>query len=322
MRALAAAAMVLAGGLAAPAVHAGETYPARPVRLVVPYAAGGFSDQVARVVGMALSKTLQQPVVIDNRGGANGIIGTGVVAKSPADGYTLLLALDSHVSNQLVRPVPYDAIKSFSPVALIGAAPMVLVANPKFAPANAAELVKAAKASPGAITYGSLGEGSEIELAARLLEKSAGIRMTAVPYKGGAPALTDLMGGQIQVMFASATSAAPYLRDRHLKPLGVASAKRLPMLPDVPTLAEQGYPAVQMGFWVGVMAPAGTPEAVVSRLGQGLSQAISQPDTAKRLEELGVQLTFKGPADFGKFLDAEFIRVAGLLRQENVTAPD
>jgi tripartite-type tricarboxylate transporter receptor subunit TctC len=319
------AAGLLAGAAFAPlATHAqGGNYPNKPVKLVVPYAPGGFSDVVARVLGQAMSKSWGQPVVIDNRAGANGVIGTQVVAQAPADGYTLLLVLDSHASNQsLLKTLPYDSVKSFAPIGLLGTAPMVLIANTQFTPNTAQELVKAAKAAPGSINYGSLGPGSQIQLAARMLENSAGIRMNAVPYKGGAPALNDLMGGHIQLMFASATSAAPYIQQRRAKALGVAATKRLAMLPDVPTLAEQGYPAVEMGFWVGLMAPAGTPERIVAKAAQTLAEVASQPDTGGHLAQLGVQVGVMGPAEFGKFLDVEIVRWGEMLRRENVKPTD
>lgn len=320
-----AAATLLAGALASPLAlaQAQQTdFPNKPLKLIVPYAPGGFSDVVGRVLGQAMSKGLGQPVVIDNRAGANGVVGTGAVAQAPADGYTLLLTLDSHASNQsLLKTLPYDSVKSFAPVTFVGTAPMVLIASTKFAPANAADLVKAAKAAPGTINYGSLGPGSQIQLAARMLENNAGIQMNAVAYKGGAPALNDLLGGHIQLMFASATTAAPQIQQQKVKAMGVASPKRLAMLPDVPTLAEQGYP-VEMGFWVGVMAPAGTPQAVVAKLNQAILGATADADAAKKLGELGVQLGPKGPAEFGKFIEAEIVRWGEMLRRENVKPTD
>lgn len=311
------------GLLASPLVLAQSDYPNKPIKLVVPYAPGGFSDVVARAIASELQKNLGQAVVIDNRGGANGVIGTAAVAQAPADGYTVLLALDSHASNQsLFKTLPYDSIKDFAPVIFLGTAPMVMIANRDFAPNNAKELVQLLKAAPDSVSYASLGPGSQIQLAGRMLENSAGVRMTAVPYKGGAPALSDLMGGHIQVMFASATSAAPIIEQHRAKALGVASARRLSMLPDVPTFAEQGYPGVEMGFWVGMMARAGTPPAVIDKLRAATVQAVAQPEVAKQLRNLGLVVDLKGPADFDKFLQAEIVRWGDMLRRENVKPTD
>lgn len=311
--------LVAAGLLTTSLARAQPDYPSKPIKLVVPYAAGGFSDVVARAIAIELQKTLGQPIVIDNRGGANGVIGTTVVAQAPADGYTVLLTLDSHASNQsLFKKLPYDSIKDFAPVLFLGTAPMVMIGNNDFPVNNASELVKRLKEAPDSVSYASLGPGSQIQLAARMLENNAGIRMTAVPYKGGAPAITDLLGGHIQVMFASATTAAPMIEQRRAKALGVASAKRLAMLPNVPTFAEQGYPGVEMGFWVGMMTRAGTPSAVVEKLRSATARAVAQPDVAKQLHNLGVVVELKGPADFEKFLQTEVIRWGEMLRRENV----
>lgn len=316
-------ALAAAGLLASPCALAQSDYPNKPIRLVVPYAPGGFSDVVARTIAPGLQKDLGQPVVIENRGGANGVIGTAVVAQAPADGYTLLLALDSHASNQsLFKTLPYDGIKDFAPILFLGTAPMVMIANKEFTANSATELVKHLKSAPNSVNYASLGPGSEIELAAHMLENSAGVRMTAIPYKGGAPALTDLMGGHIQVMFASATSAAHLIDQHRVKALGVASAKRLSMLPDVPTFAEQGYPDVEMGFWVGVMARAGTPQPVIDKVRAATAEAVAQPEVAKQLRNLGLLVGLKGPADFSKFLQAEVVRYSDMLRRENVKPTD
>lgn len=316
-------ALAAAGLLASPCARAQLDYPNKPIKLVVPYAPGGFSDVVARAIAPGLQKSLGQPVVIDNRGGANGVIGTTAVAQAPADGYTLLLALDSHASNHsLMKTLPYDSVKDFAPIIFLGTAPMVMIANKEFAANSATELVKHLKGTPDSVSYASLGPGSQIQLAARMLENSAGVRMTAVPYKGGAPALTDLMGGHIQVMFASATSAGPLLEQHRVKALGVASAKRLSMLPDVPTFAEQGYPGVEMGFWVGLMARAGTPQPVIDKVRAATAEVVAQPEVAKQLRNLGLLIELKDPADFGKFLQTEVARWGDMLRRENVKPTD
>lgn len=313
-------ACLAAVGLIASEPAAAQEFPARgPIKLVVPYPAGGFSDAVARLIAPALGQKLGQSIVIDNRAGANGVIGTAAVAQAAPDGYTLLVAIDSHVSNHnLSRRLPYDTIKDFAPIVLIGSAPMVLIANTALPADNVAVLVSALKAKPESVSYGSLGAGSQIHLAAKLLETNAGIRMVNVPYKGGAPAFNDLMAGHIQMMFASSTSATPLLRNQRVKALAVASPRRLPTLPNIPTMAEQGYPGVEMGVWLGFMAPAGTPDRVVTRLRDALAESIAQPDVAKRLVEMGMQLNFKGPADFAGFIRTEITRWGDMIRKENI----
>lgn len=322
-RLLRAAGTALLASTFSAASWAQSDFPNRAVKLVVPYPAGGFSDAVARLLAPALSKTWNQSVVIENRGGANGIIGTTAVAQAPADGYTLLVAIDSHVSNHnLTKKLPYDTVESFAPISLLGSAPMVLIANPSIPATTTAELVSAAKANPDSVRYGSLGAGSQIHLTARLLETAAGIKMIAVPYKGGAPAFTDLMGGHIQVMFASATSATPLIQGGRVKALGVASSKRLPTLPNVPTMAEQGYPSVLMGVWLGFMAPAGTPEPIVKKVRETLDEVIAQPDVAKRLTDMGMQLNVKGPSEFRSFVKSEITHWGDMLRRENIQPTD
>lgn len=317
--------VALACALALPvgAQAAQAVFPDRPVKLVVPYPAGGFSDSVARLLAPSMGKIWDQPVVIENKAGANGVIGTAAVATAAPDGYTLLVAIDSHVSNHnLTKSLRYDTVGDFSTIALLGSAPMVLIATPSFPANNVAELIAAAKSKPGGISYGSLGPGSQIHLTMRLLENSAGIKMQAVPYKGGGPAFTDLMAGHIQLMFASATSATPLIRGGRVKALAVASSTRLPTLPDVPTMAEQGHPSVEMGVWLGFMAPAGTPDAVVRKIHDTLGDVVGQPEVAQRLADMGLQLNHKGPQEFGEFIKTEIRRWGEMLRQENILPTD
>jgi len=315
---------LLAGGLiaAAPvlAAQAAPAYPDKPVRLIVPFAAGGFSDVLTRLIGNALSEQWGQPVVVENRAGANGVIGTAAAARAPADGYTLLVTLDSHVSNNfLVKSLPYDTVKDFAPVAFLGTAPMVLLANPEFPASNVADVVRIAKDQPNSINYGTLGSGSQIHMAARMLETAADIRMTPVPYKGGGPAVSDLMAGHIQLLFASITSSLPIVQQKRAKALAVVFPKRLASLPDVPTMGEQGYPSVEkVGFWFGVMAPAGTPAPIIDKVRASVMDAAARPDVAKRLADMGLQMQPMGPAEFGDFVKSELARWAELVRRENI----
>ncbi|AZW29675.1 tripartite tricarboxylate transporter family receptor [Bordetella bronchiseptica GA96-01] len=313
--------VLLAGGLAAgAAAQAAPAYPDKPVRLIVPFAAGGFSDVLTRVVGAALAEKWGQPVVVENRAGANGVIGTTAAARAAPDGYTLLVTLDSHVSNNfLVKSLPYDTMRDFAPIAFLGTAPMVLMAYPAFPAANVADVVRLAKAQPNGINYGTLGSGSQIHMAARMLETAADIQMTPVPYKGGGPAVSDLMAGHIQLLFASVTSSLPVIQQKRAKALAVVFPKRLAALPDVPTMAEQGYPAVEkVGFWFGVMAPAGTPAPVIEQVQADLMAVVAQPDVARRLGDMGLQMQPMGPAEFGDFVKSELDRWAGLVKRENI----
>jgi tripartite-type tricarboxylate transporter receptor subunit TctC len=275
--------------LCASVSHAAETaYPARPVRIIVGFTPGSSQDMLARFVGGKLTDRFGQQVVVDNRAGANGIIGADVAAKANPDGHTLLMMSTSHTMNAAVQPkLPFDPVKSFTPVAMLGAGPLVLVANPSFSASNVKGLVELAKAKPRTITYGVAGSGGINHFGGALFARTAGVELVHVPYKGGAQALIDVIGGQVQLMFGTMPLTLRQIRAGKLKALGVTSAKRSPQLAEVPTVAEAGVPGYEISTWWGMLAPAGVPAGIVKTLNSEITAIITQPDAVQRLEAEG-----------------------------------
>jgi tripartite-type tricarboxylate transporter receptor subunit TctC len=294
-------------------------YPDKPIKLVVPFPAGGLVDGIARTLAPELAKVIGQSVVIDNRGGAGGSIGAAAVAQSPADGYTLLMVLDTHAINPIVyKKLSYDNEKSFAPISLIAKAPMVAVAN-ESVPANSlADLVKYAKANPGKINYGSVGAGSASHLTAEMFNAKADIRTTHIPYKGGAPAQTDLMAGQIQIMWGTAPYAQTLVRAGRLKALGQASATRSVAFPNLPTTAEQGITDFEAYGWIGMLAPAGTPVSIVNAWNSALGKVTKNPEVSKKLTEQGFELVVSSPKAFGDFVRKEHDAWRDLISSKNI----
>lgn len=306
---------MLAVGLAAPAVirqaAAQEAWPNRPVRVIVPFAAGGGADLVARAVSAKLQERLGRQFVIDNRPGGAGNIGTDAAAKAAPDGYTLLITGPSHVNNaHLFRSLPFDPIRGFAPVSLLTSAPYVLIADPALPLRSLGDLIAAAKARPGALSYGSAGNGTAGHLAMEMIKTQAGIDMVHVPYRGSPAVLTDIMGGRIAVAFDNVLSSAPGIAAGQLRGLAVSGGRRAPALPQVPTIAESGLPGFDVTVWQGALFPAGTDAAIVARLGAELGLAMQAPDLRARLAELGAEAIGGTPADFARFLDQE-MRVWG-----------
>jgi tripartite-type tricarboxylate transporter receptor subunit TctC len=301
---------MLAAALSAPAL-AQEAWPARPVRVIVPFAAGGGADLVARAVSAKLQERLGRQFVIDNRPGGAGNIGTDAAAKAAPDGYTLLITGPSHVNNaHLFRSLPFDPIRGFAPVSLLTSAPYVLIADPALPLRSLGDLVAAAKARPGALSYGSAGNGTAGHLAMEMIKSQAGIDMVHVPYRGSPAVLTDIMGGRIAVAFDNVLSSAPGIAAGQLRGLAVSGARRAPALPQVPTIAESGLPGFDVTVWQGALFPAGTDPAIVARLGAEMGAAMQAPDLRARLAELGAEAIGGTPADFARFLDQE-MRVWG-----------
>ncbi|MCE2948985.1 MAG: tripartite tricarboxylate transporter substrate binding protein [Betaproteobacteria bacterium] len=297
---------LLLGFTLLPAVATAQAYPDRPVRLVVPFAAGGIVDITARQVGQKLAERLGQPVIIDNRPGASGSIGTEFVAKAPADGYTLLMAFDTHAVNPLIyKDLKFDTFKDFAPVSLVGTIPLVFASSAAFPAKTVADLLAQAKARPGGLSYGSVGAGSSGHLAAEQFKVLSNAEMVHVPFKGGAPALTALMGDQIHLLVFAAGVAVPQIRAGKVTGLAVTGTARSKALPAVPTMAEAGYPQLNSGAWMGILAPAGTPAAVVSRLQVGIAAAVADPAIAERLAEQAVELRASSASEFGSFIKAE-----------------
>ncbi|MGP1664419.1 MAG: Bug family tripartite tricarboxylate transporter substrate binding protein [Rhodanobacter sp.] len=281
-----------------------EAYPINTVHVVVPFPAGGLVDSIGRLLMREIASSTEKTIVVENRGGAGGSVGAGVVAKATPDGYTLLLALDSFAINPLVyKDLPYDTRKDFLPISLIARAPMVAVANAKFAPNSLSELVKYAKGHPTEINFGSVGAGSSGHLTAELFNmKADNIAMTHVPYKGGAPAQTDLMAGRIQFMWGTAPYAQKLVATGKIKALGQASATRSAAFPDLPTAVEQGFADFEVYGWIGLLAPAGTPPSVVAFWNKELTKAVKEPTIAKRLAEQGFEVVVSSPEIFSAFI--------------------
>jgi len=306
--------------LAAHAAAAAAAWPDKPVTLVVPYPPGGPTDIVARSVAQGLGDELGQTVIVDNRSGAGGNIGADLVAKSAPDGYTLLLATTAHAINMsLFKNLDYDTRKSFAPISLLTKGPLVIVTRPDLPAKNVGELIALAKASPGKLTFASSGNGQSTHLSAELFNTMAGTRMVHVPYRGSAPAMTDVMGGQADIMFNTMLSSMPYVKDGKLRALAVTSAARSPAAPDVPTVAESGLDGYEATAWNGLMAPAGTPEAVVQKLSAALRKVLDRPDLQKQFAQQGFDADWMTPAEYGQFLDNEIRKWAEVVKVSGAT---
>lgn len=300
------------------AAGAPNNYPARPVRLVVPYTPGGGSDTVARIVSTKLADAMGKTVVVDNRAGAAGTLGTEIVAKAPADGYTLLLADSPFTINSLHKRARYNAKTTFVPVALIASTPYVLVVNPSVPAATLKEFIALAKAQPGKINLGSSGTGGGNHLTGELFKLRAGINLHHVPYKGAAPAIGDVVAGQIEATFASAPGAVPGLKSGRLRPLAVTSASRSATLPDVPTLAESGIKDFAVVNWYGIVAPAGAPQAAVKRLYDEIADALAVPDVRTRLANAALEPAKPAPDQFRQLIETELKRWAQIINDAKI----
>ena len=295
-------------------------FPLKPIRLIVPFAAGGGNDAVARTIAQRLSVGLGQQVVVDNRAGAGGIVGAELAARSPPDGYTLFLGgVGSHAINPSVhRDLPYDPVKDFAPISLVACAPLILVVHPSVAANSVEEFIALAKASPSALNYASNGNGSSSHLAAVMFESLTGIDFVHIPYKGLSPALTDLLGGQVQLMFSSVVAILPHVQSGKLRALAVSGSKRLALMPDLPTVAEAGVPEYQTSSWYGILAPAGTPKEIVSRLNAEIVKVLSEPDVRKALTNEGADPVGDSPEEFAAYIQAEKDRLGKLIRSSRI----
>jgi tripartite-type tricarboxylate transporter receptor subunit TctC len=310
----AAPALVLARSVQA------QEFPVRPLRLVVPFPAGGAPDIMARAVAPRMSEQLGQPVVIDNKPGAAGGLGAEQVAKAAPDGYTLLLGtISTNAINASLYPnLPYDPRKDFAPLSLVGSVPNVLSVTDSLPVRSVAELVAYAKAHPGKVNFGSAGAGSTLHMSGELLKIAAGIDIQHVPYKGSAPALADLVSGQIQMMFDNAPSALPQVKAGRIRAIAQTGAQRSPLLPEVPTMVEQGFPGFVVAGWGGMFAPAATPAPVLDRIHAALIDALEGEEARKRMESLAVDIQPQSRAAFAAFVEAETVRWAEVVRRGNI----
>ncbi|WP_198971557.1 Bug family tripartite tricarboxylate transporter substrate binding protein [Xylophilus sp. ASV27] len=308
--------------LAAMPASAQQAWPsAKPITIVVPFAAGGTTDILARIVGLHLGTELGQQVIVDNRAGAGGNIGGQLVARAPADGYTLLMGtVGTHAINQsLYKKMPFDPIKDFAPISRVANVPNLLVANPQQPFRTVPELIAYAKAHPGKVNFGSSGNGSSIHLSGELFKSLAKVDMVHVPYKGSAPAVTDLLGNQIAIMFDNLPSAIQYVRAGRLRPIALTTAKRSPELPDVPTIAEAGLPGYEATSWFGLLAPAKTPADIVNRIDAALVKVLANPEVKKKLSEQGAEPYAETPEQFAAFIKAETAKWASVVKESGAS---
>lgn len=312
-----AGAMGVAG--AAGAQQAGPEYPARPVRLLVGYAPGASTDIVARTIGAKLTERWGVQVVVDNRPGANTIIASDVVAKAPADGYTLLMGNSANATNPAVyAKLPYDGVKGLSSVVMVALATNLVSANPSFPAVSVRDLIALAKKRPGQVAYGSPGPGSSQHLIMELLGLRAGAKITPVHYRGGAPALVDTLSGQIPMMIGTIATQEQYVRLRKLKPLFVTSAQRSPALPDVPTLAEQGFPGLVSDYWLGIMGPAGLPRPIVARINQDVNTVLERPDVRDIFSRNGIAAAGGSAREMDRYFKDELAMWATVVRDAGI----
>ncbi|MCA0441039.1 MAG: tripartite tricarboxylate transporter substrate binding protein [Proteobacteria bacterium] len=320
-RSMALAALALA---LAPAVHAQANattgFPNKPVRLVVTYPPGGTVDAVARILGPKLTQIWGQSVVVDNRAGGGGIIGAQAVLSAPADGYTLMMDASNHAQNPaLKKRMPFDTLKAFAPVSLVLKVPSVLVVNPNFPVSTPKELIAYAKANPGKVDFASSGNGSAQHLAGELFALKTGTPMTHVAYRGGGPAMVDVMAGTVPVFFASLASALPYIQSGKLKPVAVAGQRRSPVLPDTPTFTEAGVSGVDVYEWNALFAPAGVPPALVDKISKDVAAALSDREVKARLMALGAEVIGSTPKELDQYRRAEITQWTALGKQANIS---
>jgi tripartite-type tricarboxylate transporter receptor subunit TctC len=313
---LKAAGLLLAFATAA----AAQEYPSRPVRVIVPFPPGGVNDTVGRMIASQLSERLGKQFVVDNRSGAASIVGSELAANAPKDGYTLLVVSIVNAVNPWLYKLPYDPVKSFTPIAFLAAAPNVLVVNPELPVGSVGELVALAKAKPGAVPYASAGVGSFMHLGGELFRLTAGVDFLHVPFKGGGPAIIDLVAGHTKVGFATTITTSPHIRSGKLKALGVGALKRSAILPDVPTIAEAGVPGYECANWIGIVAPAGTPAAVIEKLHKEISAIHELPEVQKQISAQGAEVARMTPAEFGDFFVKEMAKWERVVKEGGIKA--
>jgi tripartite-type tricarboxylate transporter receptor subunit TctC len=297
-----------------------QAWPTKPIRYIVPFPPGAFNDTLARIMAAELPKALGQPVLVENRPGGNTIIGTEAAAKSPPDGYTLFGAALPFAVIQSLYKTPFDVTKDFAPITLAGTTPNLLVANPNVPINTVKELIAFAKANPGSLNYASTGNGTSNHLSFELFKSMTGTTVTHVPYKGSAPAVTDLIAGQVQVMFDNTPNVLPHVKAGKLKAIAVSSKKRSSLAPEVPTVDESGVPGYDVTVWFGILAPAGTPKEIVARLNAEMVRIMRTPEVTDRFNKAGVDVVASSPEYFSDFLKSEVVRWAKVVQDANIKA--
>jgi tripartite-type tricarboxylate transporter receptor subunit TctC len=308
----------LLGTALGPATAQEPGYPTRPVRIIVAFPVGGLLDTVSRIVGDKLTAVLGQQFIIESRPGAGGTLATAAVARAEPDGYTLMMINDNHAVNPSVfKNIPYDSVRDFAPIGFVGSAPMALSANARLPVRSVQDLVELTRQQPGKISYASVGIGSASHLAGELFAAKAGVRMLHVPFRGGAPAINDLVAGHVDTMFVTAVVGGQHMKTGALTPLALAASARFETLPEVPTMAEAGYP-LEAAYWFGLAAPAGIPPTVLAKLEAALSEVLAMPDLRKRMTEMGAVVTPLGSRQFGDYIRAEMAKWADVIAQNNI----
>jgi tripartite-type tricarboxylate transporter receptor subunit TctC len=315
MRRLAAFALLLA--LTAPAA---AEYPDHPVRLIIPFPPGGSNDVVGRLVAKQLSAKLGQQIVVDNRGGAGGVLGTEAGAQAAPDGYTLLMISIGHAVNPALHKLTYDPIKSFTPISIFATGPNVLVVNPSLPVTTVKELVALAKQKPGELDYASAGIGSFQHLGGELFKLTAGVNLVHVPYKGGGPAMQDVIAGHVKIMFSSLVQTTPFIKSGQLRPLGTGGTARHPVLPDVPTIAEAGVPGYTANNWWGVVAPAGTPEPIIQKVYEATQEALKAPELQDVFAREGAAVVTMSRDEFAEYIENEIVKWGRVVKEGNIKA--
>jgi tripartite-type tricarboxylate transporter receptor subunit TctC len=300
--------------------HAQQVYPVRPIRMLVPFSPGGASDTAARVVAQHLSPRLGQQIVVDNHPGAGGTIGTAIAARAPADGYTLLMGSNTEIviNPNLYRKLPYDTLKDFTAVSLVANTPLIVVIHPSLPAKNIRELIALAKARPGELVYASSGNGSTVQLATEMFKTMAGVSMRHVPYNGSAPAVTQTLAGEAQIMFPAMPAALQHARAGKLRALAVTSAKRVAAAPELPTLAESGVRSYEIGIWNGLVAPSGTPKAVLERLHAELKQVLALAEAKQSFSNIGADVWSSTPDEFAALITSELAKYARIVKDAGV----
>jgi tripartite-type tricarboxylate transporter receptor subunit TctC len=306
--------------LALTTVAAAQDYPTKPVRVIIPFPPGGINDTVGRLVATQLSTRLGKQFIVDNRGGAGGTVGTELAANAPKDGYTLLVVSLAHTVNPWLYKLPYDPIKAFAPIAIVASAPNVIVVHPSLPVHSVKELVGMAKQQPGKLQYASAGVGSFMHLGGELFKLAAGIDLLQVPFRGAGPAMIDIVGGHTKVAFATTITAPPFVRDGKLRALGVGAASRSPALPNVPTVSEAGVPGYEVANWIGLVAPAGTPQAIVDKLSREIAVIQDAPEVKQQFASEGAEVVRMTPTTFGTYMATETAKWERVVKEGGIKA--
>ena len=315
---LSAALVCLSGVSIAGLAHA-QSWPTKPIKLIVPYPPGGGTDVIARIVQEPLAKELGQQVIIDNRGGAGGSIGSALAAQSPSDGYTVLFTLSSHTINPAIyTKLPFDTEKDFSSVVTVASLPQILVANPNFPAKTVKEVIEMAKAKPGSISYASVGNGSPGHLAGAMMATDAGVDMTHIPYRGGGPAVTDVIAGQVPLLWVSIPAAAQFVKAGKLRALAVSTVKRSAVFPDVPTMAESGFKDFEVDSWYAMFVPASTPKPIIERLNKAALKVLAQPEVKEKLLSQGAEAVGDSPSQLGAVVKKEIAKWKQVVKAANI----